>query len=543
MRPKLAAAFLSMLVPSIAADPVRAAAPADGWIVWQSTREDGRAEVYRARADGTEVLRLSREGGGRSLWSPDGRWVAFMDSVGVSHVVRPDGTGTRMIATGFPVTWLHDGGGLLVAEGADFALYDPETRDRQLMFSHGDFPAFAGTTFQPNSITHDNRYLLVGSHLFMNGYTGQNGSFRAGFAAVLVDLLAKDKVYFLGSGCWPFTPPSGDLVFHVCGEGCPSYPDIMRMDMKDLATRSSYQPEISHPDPDWGHEYNPRVSNDNQWISYMTSTGCHEGYDCDYEIFIHRLGAGVEDRQRVTTNPAFDGYPDMYVGPLWTPQPQPRLLLTPARHTIFALAGGAPGAMNGARAVKVKNQGGGMMGAHQAEVTAGADWLQVTTAADGFQVALRPDAALTRGRHEGAVTVTAEGLSAPTRFPVTLIADDSYPPGPDAAADAAGDGPDAGAAADAPAGGGRSPSDGTGCGCRVGAGAGTRAAPGMAVASASFLGLLVLVRRRRRPSRMVSTSHAGPVPGLESAPGTLLQPSETMVSGSAGYSAHSPARS
>ena len=26
----------------------------------------------------------------------------------------------------------------------------------------------------------------------------------------------------------------------------------------------------------------------------MTSTGCHDGYGCDYEIFLHRVGAGAD---------------------------------------------------------------------------------------------------------------------------------------------------------------------------------------------------------------------------------------------------------
>ena len=76
-------------------------------------------------------------------------------------------------------------------------------------------------------------------------------------------------------GCWPFSPPQGDLVFHICND-CPQHPDIYRLSLADLATRSSYLPEESHPDLDWGHEYNPRVSNDNNWISYMGSTGCHD---------------------------------------------------------------------------------------------------------------------------------------------------------------------------------------------------------------------------------------------------------------------------
>jgi hypothetical protein len=468
-----------------------AAAPADGWVVWQSTREEGRPEVYRARADGSQVVRLTTAGGFRPLGAPDGRWVSYGDSAGVVHVVRPDGSGPQTLVMGWPVTWLHDNGGLLIAEGADFYVHDPETKQKQLLFSHSDFPAFVGTTFQPNSVTQDSRYMLLGSHLYMNGYTGSNGSFTSGFSAVMVDLLARDKVYFIGNGCWPFTPPQGNQVFHICGEGgegCRSYPDIMRLDLADLATRGSYQPEVSHPDPDWGHEYNPRVSTDNQWMVYMTSTGCHEGFDCDYEIFLHRLGAGAEAadaRHRVTMNPAFDGYPDMYVGPLWQPATGARLLLTPNRHTMYTIAGALAGGLSGVRQVKVKHGGAGAPGSTltaQTEVTSGQDWLRVTATADGFEVGLREGAALTRGRHQGVVTVTAAGL-APVSFPVTLMADDSFPAPPDLPPEVSdggvpGDGPVSdGAASDVPM--GTPPAD-DGCGCdlgdRGGAPAGTTAA-------------------------------------------------------------------
>ena len=486
------------------AGSAEATAPADGWVVWQSTREDGRGEVYRARADGSQVVRLTTTGGGRSLWSPDGRWVAYGDGM-AAHIVRPDGSGREPLSTGFPVAWLHDNGGLLVAEGADFFVYDPETKQKQLMFNHGDFPAFTGTTFQPNSVTQDNRYMLLGSHLYQNGYTGTNGSFTSGFSAVMVDLLAQDKVYFIGNGCWPFTPPQGNQVFHICGEGgegCRSYPDIMRLDLTDLDSRNSYQPEVSHPDPDWGHEYNPRVSTDGQWIVYMTSTGCHEGHDCDYEIFMHRVGVGEGDadaRHRVTLNPAFDGYPDMYVGPLWQPAAEPRLLLTPNRHTMYAIAGALAGGLSGVRPVKVKNGGGGTMGPVQTVVASGQGWLRVTATGDGFEVGLRDGAALTRGRHQGAVTVTVAGL-APVSFPVTRVADDSVPPPPDLPPETpdggAGDGP----AADRGAGDGpiatQPPDDG--CGCDVG---GRGGPPAGSIATLAMLALALAHAASRRRHR------------------------------------------
>ena len=35
----------------------------DGYVIWQSNRQDSRFEVYRARADGSSVTRLTKSGG------------------------------------------------------------------------------------------------------------------------------------------------------------------------------------------------------------------------------------------------------------------------------------------------------------------------------------------------------------------------------------------------------------------------------------------------------------------------------------------------
>jgi MYXO-CTERM domain-containing protein len=295
-----------------------AQAPADGWVAWQSNRQDGRVEIYIAHADGTEVRRLTYKGGQRPRFSPDGGWISFQgfgSDDRSAFVIRPDGGGLKKIFDGPPLFWKHDGAGLVCEKGTDYHLVDPDGGGDQLLFKKSDFPRVAGSTLLPGGLTHDGRYLVAGTDLYRPGFKGDNGTFKASFAAVVLDLSHRDRVYFLGAGCWPFTPPAGTLVYHICGD-CPTKPDIYRMDLGDLATRASYAPEKAHPDADWGHEYNPDISNDNKWLAYMASTGCHSGYTCDYEIFLHRLGAGTDQRVRVTEEPHFDGYPSIHIGPL-----------------------------------------------------------------------------------------------------------------------------------------------------------------------------------------------------------------------------------
>jgi MYXO-CTERM domain-containing protein len=449
--------------------------PADAWVIWQSSRSDSRTETYRARADGTEVTRLTTTGSARALWSPDGRWIAYSEEVGGVHVMRPDGSERATVSTtGALMFWQHDNAGVVVEEGSTYRLCAPDPPRRcTRLFDRNEFPAFAGSSFQPNAMTHDNRYLLLGSHLYSEGFSGANGSFESnGLSAVIVDLHDKEKVYFLGSGCWPFSPPRGDTVFHICGD-CPTYPDIYRMDLTDLDTRASYRAEVAHDDADWGHEYNPRVSNDNRFITYMSSTGCHDGLSCDYEIFVHGLQDTARGRQRVTSDPAFDGYPDMYVGPLWQKPVGPRLLLTPDRATFFASAARTqPESVM----VMIKNDGSGALGTLKVTSDQPAPWLVTTLGGEFLSVSLSADR-LTRGRHQASVTVTPD-KGPPFTFEVTALADDSFPV----------------AAADAGAPTSSAPDEG-GCSCALSAPA--RPAP----AALLLVALVAAVRARRRRSR------------------------------------------
>jgi MYXO-CTERM domain-containing protein len=264
------------------------------------------------------------------------------------------------------------------------------------------------------------------------------------------------------------------------------------MSVADLATRASYQPEIAHPDPDWGHEYNPRVSSDNKWIVYMTSTGCHDTADCNYEIFLHQLGADVGERTRLTDNLAFDGYPDMYVGPLWSKETEPQLRLSPSRVTFYASTSEPPPAVT----VKVRSAAGAIPGAIHAAVAPVTPWLSVAIGADSITLRVQGETGLSRGSHPSTVTVTVDGTqAAPMTLPLTVIADDSFPipdggavnGGMDAAADASPAAVDASPAVASASGKG-------GCSCSL---AESSSRGGLVWLIAALV--LATVRRRRTP--------------------------------------------
>jgi hypothetical protein len=149
------------------------------------------------------------------------------------------------------------------------------------------------------------------------------------------------------------------------------------MAVADRMTRSSYQMEIGYADADWGHEYFPRISTDGAWLTYGSSTGCHDHNTCQYEIFVHRLGAGNSNRERVTSNSNNDQWPHMYVGTLWGQQ-QGTLALNPTSLTFNATEGGSN---PGSRDVAVSNSGGGTLNSVSASENAG--WLSVSRSGTG----------------------------------------------------------------------------------------------------------------------------------------------------------------
>lgn len=286
------------------------------WITWASNREDGRHEVYLMETDKREITRLTFKGGQKPLWAPDGRWIAYYhDGNHETRVVRPDGSGDRVACEGQIRYWLHNSNGFICRSGDGFYFINPEDDDpdaRRLVYRKSDFTQIFGKVFDTCGATHDGRYIVAVTDQYRNGFSGTNGDFKADWAAVALDMQHRDEIYLIGAGCQPTTPPTGNWIYHV-QRGTATSPDLSRLDIRDLKDRSSYCVEMSHKNSDWGHEYFPSVSNDNKWMIYGASTGCHDFDTCDYELFLHPLGAGSAARERLTFNKANDRWPAIYV--------------------------------------------------------------------------------------------------------------------------------------------------------------------------------------------------------------------------------------
>ena len=66
------------------------------------------SNIYVVRRTGHGLRRVTRRGGYNPVWSPDGRWIAFVRN-GNLLVVRPNGEDARRLVNGFSDQSLGEG--------------------------------------------------------------------------------------------------------------------------------------------------------------------------------------------------------------------------------------------------------------------------------------------------------------------------------------------------------------------------------------------------------------------------------------------------
>jgi len=418
----LSLAFVTFVSVGVCApSPSRADHPSNGWIVWASDRQDSRHEIYMMRADGSDVSRMTSTGARMPIWAPDSRWIAYETvPVGATRVMRPDKSEDKQVFGGKPIFWMWDDSGILCRDDDDFYLVDPDAETSSLIFRKSDFSRVADKDLNPGAIVTGGRWLVAHTNFYRNGGTGTNGNFNAYHAAAIFDFQNTDDIFFFGHGCEPTAPPDGDWVYHVCGGTfCDYHPDIYHMRISDRQDRSSYTPVMAHPDEDWGHEYFPRISNDGEWVTYGATTGCHDHDECDYEVFIHPLSGDNNNRERLTENAANDQWPHLYVGDLWSSEPEPRLSFSPTTLDFAAVSGeGNPVSQE----VAVSNGGTGTL--DDVTVSESADWLSVQRSGTGNDQTLTNQVdigGLSTGNYDTSVDVSAaNAANSPQSYGVHL---------------------------------------------------------------------------------------------------------------------------
>lgn len=325
--PSLPVVLISCLASIPAAWAANPSPPFDGWVVWGSNRVGGRHELFIVKADGSGLKQLTREGGRFPTWSPDGSWISYLHGDGSGHVIRYDGSGDKRVCPHLPRFWMPDGSGLVcpVKDETEWRIYDLDGGKDKLLLRKASFSQLADATFRLKGLSADGRFGLGWTDRFKDGYVADNGPLKSPYAAAIIDRKNPSLLFFIGPGCQPSAAPIGYTVVHVHGGQPASAPDIYRMDLRDRKTRSSYRPEMNWDRPQWGHEYFPRISTDNRWLVYGATTGCHHFDECDYEIFLHPLGADKSARVRLTHDSHNDQWPHMFVGKPGTAPAKPTL--------------------------------------------------------------------------------------------------------------------------------------------------------------------------------------------------------------------------
>jgi dipeptidyl aminopeptidase/acylaminoacyl peptidase len=90
------------------ADPIWS--PNGQRIAFSSDRVAGTCcEVFVMNADGTGQTQLTHSGGFAGAWSPDGKQIAYIAPDGGLVVINPDGSGAKRLTTGRPTAFSPDG--------------------------------------------------------------------------------------------------------------------------------------------------------------------------------------------------------------------------------------------------------------------------------------------------------------------------------------------------------------------------------------------------------------------------------------------------
>jgi len=189
---------LALLVIMILPGTAGAETPSDGWIVFASDRQGGRHEIFLMRADGTNVSQLTTTGAKFPIWSPNGAWIAYRTEPTLrTRVMRWDKSQDKEIFAGEPLFFMHDGSGLVCADGDDLYRVDPDNGSSQYMFRKDDFSHLVGKSWGPGGISANGRWLVAWSDRYRNGYTGTNGTFDSYHCAVILDIQNKGDIFFL----------------------------------------------------------------------------------------------------------------------------------------------------------------------------------------------------------------------------------------------------------------------------------------------------------------------------------------------------------
>jgi hypothetical protein len=297
------------------AEPAAASSLGDGFVVWESNRS-GEWRLWTRRLDGSGLRRLTADEPGRSHCcphvSPDGSRIAYLSfgQLGreysgpmetgelrvldlVSGEERSLGSRARTYFEHRAVVWRTFEELLFIDAEGSTRLLNVDSGESRLLLRE---PAAQYGWLIDATL----RWSVSGRSLF-----GRYDSERQ----VVVPGPGR-------SGCQPYFTSDGRLGFWMAAPGGP----IEAVELGSGRTRTIVRKSDDRLPSELGYLYFPMYSSDRRLLAFAASAGEHDHFRSDYEIFaaptdpetLELIGLPV----RLTSNPATDRYPDVFLEPL-----------------------------------------------------------------------------------------------------------------------------------------------------------------------------------------------------------------------------------
>lgn len=287
----------------------------DGFVVWESNRT-GSWRIWTVRLDGTGLRQLSPEEPGRQHIcphvSPDGEWVAYAsfpagidasrapESTGALHLIETDGRNDRVLV---PAARTYAGNRAAVWKNADELIYiDPNGRTSLI--------EIATKAVRPLTTTPAARqgWLINPTLTHATAGTPTFSLYDPNARAIL-----EREEY---GGCEPYFTHDGQWGYWVAGAGGP----FNRIHLPTRQVTTILQRNDARLPQDRRYCYFPMISRCGLLMAYAASGGEHDQARSDYDVFVAMIDPRtlelIGSPARITSHPAVDRYPDVYLAPL-----------------------------------------------------------------------------------------------------------------------------------------------------------------------------------------------------------------------------------